>query len=695
MTKRSKATVENKSSKSTLSPTDVMPMLATLVSHPIEEEGWIYEVKWDGYRALGYMHNGVAEIRSRNNKVFTEKYYPIAGALRDWGIDAIVDGELVVLLEKGIADFSSMQNWRSEADGHLVYYVFDLLWYDGRDLMNEPLHERREILEELIEKLPAGSPIKLSEQFDTSGKEFFALADKMGLEGIMAKRLDSIYVPDHRSKDWLKIKTEKRQEAVIGGYTRNEGTSKPFSALLLGIYEGKRFVSMTPVGTGFSVKQQREILDRLKPLQIDESPFDVAPEFNKPSRFRPNPPPADVVWVKPEIVCEISYREKTPDGNIRHPSFKGIREDKKAKEVVWEIPIPPPIEKAEEKKSTANKKGKQNVSRSDVIAKVEKGDRRTLLNPTEETQVKEINGHPIKFTNLSKLYWPEDKVSKRDMLNFYYQMAPVMLPYYKGKPQTLNRFPNGIHGKTFYQKDVKGKAPGWIETFPYYSHMDQRDKEFLVITNEASILHVAGMGCIEINPWNSRVSTPDNPDWCIIDLDPDKNTFDQVIECANVTKQVLDAIGVPAYPKTSGSTGMHIYIPLGAKYTYEHCKEFGRVIAKIIHAQLPEYTSIERLVANRGGKMYIDFLQNRPQATVAGPYSLRPKPGAPVSTPLDWSEVKKGLKITDHNIHNVVHRVKEIGDIFKPVMGKGIDLKSTLKKIEIVFGMKWEFKGKL
>jgi bifunctional non-homologous end joining protein LigD len=304
--------------------------------------------------------------------------------------------------------------------------------------------------------------------------------------------------------------------------------------------------------------------------------------------------------------------------------------------------------------------------------------------------VKSVNGHQMKFTNLSKLYWPEDGVTKRDMLNYYYRMAPIMLPYYKDKPQTLNRFPNGIHGKTFYQKDVKGKAPAWVKTHPYYSNADEREKEFMVITDEAGFLYIAGLGCIEINPWNSRTQKPDNPDWCIIDLDPDKQSYDQVVETARVTKEILDAIGVPSYPKTSGSTGMHIYIPFGAKYTYEHCKEFGRVIAKLVHAQLPGITSIERIVRNRGGRLYVDFLQNRPQATVAGPYSLRPKPGAPVSMPLHWEEVKKGLKITDHNIRNAVDRVKEVGDIFKSVMGKGIDLKKAVKKVEEVFGVRWE-----
>jgi len=256
-----------------------------------------------------------------------------------------------------------------------------------------------------------------------------------------------------------------------------------------------------------------------------------------------------------------------------------------------------------------------------------------------------------------------------------------MLPYMKDRPQTLNRFPNGIYGKSFYQKDVTGKVPSWIKTHKYFSEADDREKHFLVCTDEASLLYIASLGCIEMNPWSSRSATPDNPDWCIIDLDPDKNTFDQVIEAAKVTREVLDGMGVPSYCKTSGSTGLHIYIPLGAKYDYEDSKEFGRAIAKAVHAQIPDFTSIERLTSNRKGKMYIDFLQNRPQATVAGPYSLRPKPGATVSMPLLWDEVKKGLKMTDFNIKNAVARLKETGDLFEGVLGKGVDIQKALKRL--------------
>ena len=647
-------------------------MLATLVADPVEDSGWLYEIKWDGYRAISYINKGVVEIRSRNNKSFNEKFYPVHAALQKWKINAVVDGEIVVVNDEGLPDFGDLQLWRSEADGQIALYVFDVLWLEGYDVMNLPLEERHQLLRSIIP--PDNGIIKLSEQFDTSGKDFFVLAERLGLEGIFAKRSNSIYTPGFRSKDWLKIKTEKRQEFVIGGYTKNENTSKLFSALLVGWYQDGKFHFVTPVGTGFNTAMQKDILQKLKPYVTKSCPFVEEPEYNKPSRFRPSPPRATVTWVKPKLVAEISYREVTKDGAIRHPSFKGLREDKKASEVVRERP-----KKTEQTTQPAKPiKG---------ISKPPKKERQTLLNPKEEAQTRNIGGHDLHFTNLSKVFWPKENLTKRDIINYYYQAAPYMLPYMKDRPQTLNRHPHGILGQSFYQKNVKGKVPDWIETFPYYSSTDEEQKEFFVCTNEAGLLYIASLGCIEINPWSSRTQSPDNPDWCIIDLDPDKNTFEQVITAAQVTKQILDAINVPGYCKTSGSTGLHIYIPLGAKYTYHDSKEFGRKIARLVHNEIPSFTSIERKTADRDGKMYIDFLQNRSQATVAGPYSLRPKPFAPVSMPLHWEEVKKGLKIKDHNLRNAIPRLKETGDIFKGVLGKGINMKAAIKKINSIFEM--------
>jgi bifunctional non-homologous end joining protein LigD len=651
---------------------DIKPMLATLVDKSFDEEGWLYEVKWDGYRAISYILKGTVDIRSRNNKDFNKKFYPVFNALQSWPVNAVVDGEIIVVDEHGSPDFNALQEWRSEADGQLIYYLFDLLWLEGYDLRNVPLQDRRDLLQKIT---PKENIIRLSENFTVTGTEFFSLAEKLGLEGILAKKASSVYTPDVRSKDWLKVKTLKQQEVVIAGYTRNENTSKKFSALLMGIYENKKLIFKGPVGTGFTTKMQEEILKKLKPLETTACPFSEVPDYNKPSRFRPNPPKASVTWVKPAVVAEVTYRAVTDDGSMRHPSFKGLREDKNAKEVVREkaVPVNTIIE---EDTSLLNNK---------IFTPPTKGERKTLLNPTDETQVRNINGHDLKFTNLSKIFWPEEKVTKRDLLNYYYLVTPYMLPYMKDRPQTLNRFPNGIYGKSFYQKDVTDKVPDWIETYKYFSEGDQRQKHFMVCTDEASLMYIASLGCIEMNPWSSRTQSPDNPDWCIIDLDPDKrNTFEQVIEAAQVTKQVIDALELPSYCKTSGSTGLHIYIPLEAKYTYEESKEFARSLVKIIHAQIPGYTSIERKVSDRDGKMYLDFLQNRPQATIAAPYSLRPKPGATLSMPLHWDEVKSGLKMSDFNIRNAYDRLKETGDLFKGVLGKGINIEEAMKKMNII-----------
>ena len=636
-------------------PKDLPPMLATLVDKPFDDEGWSYEIKWDGYRALAYLKNGKVELRSRNNKSF-EKYYPIYDAFKQWSVNAVIDGEVVVLNEKGQSDFGALQNWRSEADGPLIYYIFDLLWLEGRDLTGLPLPERRALLKAVV---PDDSIIRYSDSFETGGKEFFAKAQQLGLEGIMAKRTDSIYSPGARSRDWLKIKTASRQEVVIGGFTRNEDSPKLFSALLVGVFEKGRLQYTGKVGTGYTEEMQR---DMMKPLIRKESPFAIQPDINRPSRFRPDPPEATATWLKPVLVGEVAFREMTTDGVMRHPSFQGMREDKDAKEVILEKPVRIP-------------------DRAPAPVKVSDS-RKTLLNPTDETQTRKINGHDLFFTHLSKIFWPKEKYTKRDLLNYYFQVAPFILPWLRDRPQSLNRHPNGITGPGFYQKNVSGKVPDWITTFPYHSADDDKDKEFLVCTDEASLLYMVSLGCIELNPWSSRTTKPDNPDWCIIDLDPDKKTpFDKVIEAAQVTRQVLDAAGISSYCKTSGSTGLHIYFPLGAKYDYEHSKEFARVIVQRVHDEIPDYTTIERMTNARKGRMYLDFLQNRPQATIASPYSVRPKPGATVSAPLHWEEVKKGMTTGDFTIKNMPARLKEMGDLFKPVLGKGIDMEKALKKL--------------
>lgn len=698
-TTKEKAAVKKKKStaaKKSPFPSSFTPMLATLVDKPFDEPGWSYEIKWDGYRAVALMNGKKISLISRNNKSFNERFYPVLEAIKQWGLHAVVDGEIVVINDKGVADFGKLQNWRSEADGALFYYVFDILWLDGYDLTDLPLVERREILKS---NMPAEEGIiRMSESFDTSANDLLKAAGKMGIEGIMAKKAESLYTPGIRTREWLKIKTNLRHEVVIGGYTRNEGTSKAFSSLLVGVFEKGKLQYTGKIGTGFNQEQQQKMMRLFKPLVTQKSPFNAEPDVNKPSRFRPDPPHAKATWLKPKLVCEVSYREITSDGVMRHPSFEGMREDKKASDVTREVPLHVDEAIEPEKKSANDTNGKskkrkgkaktvnsanKKTSKNKLMAKPGSRERKTLLNPTDKSQVREVNGHELQFTNLSKIYWPKEKIAKRDLINYYYQAAPYILPYLKGRPQSLNRFPNGINGKSFYQKDVTGKIPDWIDTFPYRSQDEDKDKNFMVCNDEATLLYMANLGCIEINPWSSTVKKPDNPDWCIIDLDPGKRTgFEQVIEAAQVTGELLEKAGIACYPKTSGSTGIHIYIPLGAAYSYEQSKEFARLIVTLVHQQIPEFTSIERSVSGRKGKMYLDFLQNRPQATLAAPYSVRPKPGATVSMPLHWDEVKKGLTMQDFTIQNTIGLLKKRGDLFKPVLGKGINMSKAIEKLE-------------
>lgn len=672
-----------KSAPKTKIPANVKPMKATLVDEPFDEPGWLFEVKWDGYRAIANIQQDEVSLISRNNLPF-EKYYPINDALKKWGMNAVLDGELLVLNDKGISDFGAMQNWRSEADGNLVFYIFDILWYEGKNLMGLPLSERQGILQSI---LPTDNDhIRQSKVFDANGIDFFAAAERMGLEGIIAKKADSVYTSDLRSKEWLKVKVQRRQEVVIAGFTKNEGTGKSFSALVLGVYDAKgelQFVGK--VGTGFSDKLQKEMMKQFEPLITKTSPFDYEVDVDKPTRFRPKRMGAKPTWLKPELVCEVAFAEVTSDGVFRQASFKGMRTDKKAKDVVLETPVDTEETVAKGDAAEPAKKETSKMKKPDLkLEPVKSTERKTLLNPTEDTQTKKVCGHDLKFNHVTKLYWPEDKVTKGDMLNYYYKVGEYMMPYLKDRPMSLNRFPGGIHGQSFYQKNVTDKAPDWAKTFDHVTDEGKVTK-YLVGTDEASLLWMNSLGCIEINPWFSRAETPDNPDYCVIDLDPDKHTYDQVVEAARITKDILDAIDVPSYPKTSGSTGMHIYIPLEAKYTYQQSQLFANIIVKLVHKQIPDYTSLERSIAARNGKMYLDFLQNRPGATIAGPYSLRPKPGATVSMPLSWDEVKPGLTIQHFNIHNALDRLKETGDLFEGVLGEGIDLAATIQKAQSTF----------
>ncbi|ANE50657.1 DNA ligase D [Flavisolibacter tropicus] len=650
-------------------PANIKPAFATLVDEPFSDPQWLYEIKWDGYRALAYLNNTKVKLISRNNKPFTDKYAPVTAALKELGINAVFDGEIVAIDKNGLANFQLLQNWQN-APVQLQFYVFDILWLNGYDLTRLPLIERKKILCELIP--PKDLILRYSDHVIGNGSAFYKAALKQGLEGIMAKRADSIYEAGKRTADWLKIKVNKRQEVVIAGFTVPRKTRKFFGALLLGVYEDDEFVYVGHTGSGFNTKSLKEIYDRLQPLVTNKSPFKKVPKTNMPA-----------TWVKPQLVCEIKFTEWTKEHIARHPIFMGLRTDKKAKDVR--------VEK-EEKRSTIVKKAagkketktpvKRTTKKKSSLSKNSKkisGLQLQLENGANQTVT--INKIDLSLTNLDKIYWPNEGFQKIDSINHYLRMAPYILPFLLDRPHSLNRHPNGIGAPNFFQKDMKGKQPQWLETYTDYSESTKTNVEYLVCTNEASLIYMANLGCIEMNPWHSRVNSWQYPDWCLIDLDPEGVSFNTVIEVAQVIKKILDASGAKGYCKTSGATGMHIYIPLGAKYDFDQSKQLAELICKLVQQEMPNSTSMERSPAKRKEKVYLDFLQNKETQTAAAPYSIRPRQGASVSTPLHWDEVKKGLAPTDYTIKNIYERVKAEGDLFKPVLGRGINLEKVIQQL--------------
>jgi len=597
----------------------------------------------------------------------------------------LIDGEIVVLNEEGKSDFQLLQQWQKSGKGELVYYVFDLLWINGYNIMDLPLHERKEILRQI---LPDDPMIRYSDHIEETGNDFFEMATQQGLEGIMAKEIDSAYTPKIRTSQWLKIKANQRQEVVFGGFTETRGSRSHFGALVLGVYENNKLIYVGHTGSGFTEASLAATYKKLKPLITSTSPFAQKPKTNMPC-----------TWVKPQLVCEVKFSEWTKDNILRQPIFIALREDKNPKDVHKEnaVSIQSAVQEGEQEAAshkqshTSKKMQTKNVSKktgsgTTRAAKKEGATKSTspsnaLLNDSGKEQVVIINKKELTLTNLDKIYWPEEKITKREMLNYYDRIAPFILPYLKDRPQSLNRFPDGITKPGFYQKDVTGKVADWIEKHDYVSESDGEKKQYLVCTDEASLLYMANLGCIEINPWHSTTEKPENPSWCVIDLDPGKVSFDKVIEAAQVIKQLTDDLEIDTYCKTSGSTGLHIYIPLGAVYDYDQSRQLAELLVNLVHQEIPDYTSLERSPAKRKNKMYLDFLQNRSIQTIAAPYSLRPKPKATASAPLHWEEVKKGLSIQDFTIHNMYERANEVGDIFRPVLGKGINLKKVLSRI--------------
>ncbi len=608
-------------------------MLAYLVDKPFDRDGWIFEIKWDGYRAVSEIEDNNVNIYSRNDVLLNQKFMPIVRSLKKMELgNASLDGEIVVLDSEGRSDFSGLQQYIRTGRGMLVYYVFDLIYYNGFDLRGSELSFRKDILNNIFKTAPSNN-IRVSGHIENRGIDFYKAALDNRLEGIIAKDKKSLYESGKRSRQWLKIKARPLQEAVVCGYTLKEEGPNEIKSLITGVFKNGKLVFSGLVGGGLDQQEKAYLLKELSGITTATPPFEPVPKIR-----------ADLKWVKPVIVIQVEFTEWTNTGLMRQPVYKGIRIDISPQEAVFE---------------------KEN--NTDSIIFKNKGDK---IAPS------------VKLSNPDKVFWPEDGIRKGDMFDFYKKISPYLLPYITGRLQSLNRCPDGIYGQCFYHKDMDQKLSGDIKTVNIYSESRKKHINYLVCTGIDSLLYMVNLGTIEINPWLSRVDSLDYPDYGILDLDPVEISFGEVRKVALMAKEVMDSARIKAFCKTSGSKGIHLYIPLGAAYTYEQALYFLRIIAKVINDKSPQNTSLIRQPAKRRGKVYLDCYQNKKGATVAAPYCLRPKKGAPVSTPLLWEELSEDIEPVDFNMRNIFKRLDALGDIWKGLLGPGIDMAKCLERIQ-------------
>ncbi len=604
------------------------PMLATLSDALPSGSDWLYELKFDGYRALAYVRGGKCELRSRNGNDLTGRFSAVAHAVADAIVrDAVVDGEVCALDDRGHPSFSAMQ----QGSGRLVYYTFDCLEAGGVPVVARPLEERRELLAELVRP---NASVSLSAVFE-DGRALYETVERQGLEGVMAKRKGSRYAQGRRGRDWLKIKTHGRQEFVIAGYTRGTGhRSAAFGSLVLAVNDGGELRYAGNVGTGFDDREIARLLALLRPLERPESPFAEPPKMPRVRR-------GDVTWVEPRLVAEVEFSEWTHDGHVRQPSYKGLREDKAPSEVLHERPPADVV-----------RSGKRELS----------------------------------LSNLDKLFWPDEGITKGDLLEYYRSVATVLVPHLKGRPFTMRRYPDGAFGKAFFQKDAPSHMPDWIRTFS--TEVTTRSKErvqrtvsFPVVDDELALLWMVNMGCIDMNPWYSRVDRPDRPDFVLFDLDPTPEVpYGQTVEVALILKALLDGLGLESFPKTSGGKGFHVLVPLDRRSTYEDTRAFSEHVAGVIARAYPALATTAWAKSKRRGVL-IDANQNGMGKTIASVYSVRPHPGAPVSTPLAWKEVVGDLDPAAFTMGAVLERVTLQGDLFAGMLSTRQSLSKALRRL--------------
>ncbi|PYT51532.1 MAG: DNA ligase D [Acidobacteria bacterium] len=632
-------------------PSKIEPMLATLSDRPFSDPNWLFEIKWDGVRAMARIENGDLTLLSRTGTDMTKRYpelssLPNALAARE----AILDGEIVALDARGHGSFERLQermHVRAPSE-HLVaqipvvYFVFDLLYCDGYDLRKSSLIERKQLLNRVMH---TSDRFRYSDHQLEMGKELFALAEQNGLEGILAKRTDSPYVSD-RSPYWVKLKSTKTVDAVVGGWTAARTPALPFGSLLLGLYQGKKLQFIGHVGSGFDEKKLTELSGRLQELAASACPFDAVPETNeKPS------------WVSPGLVARVKFSGWTDEHSLRHPVFLALREDARPSDCQFENEVAPAVS------APAVVHSPEIVGRVlNIKAQIEA----ELFKGRAETMIIELDGKRLRLSNLNKVYFPESGHTKRNLLAYYYRMADFILPFLRDRALVLRRYPDGIKGQAFFQKDVREGLPEWFKTVPVDSEHRGVEIHYATANDRASLLFLTGLGCIDHNPWSNRYADLDHPDYFFFDLDPSDGTeFSVVVTIARALHEKLEELRLASFLKTSGATGIHIYIPVEPVYTYEQLRTFGEIIARTVTAEHPNLVTSERTVAKRpAGRVLIDVQQNAHGRPLAAAYSVRAFSQAPVSTPLLPRELRPSLRPETLNIKTVFARLKEKGDLW-------------------------------
>jgi bifunctional non-homologous end joining protein LigD len=624
-------------------------MLAMLSERPFSGKDWIYEVKYDGVRVLAYRQGETVELYARSGQMVTGRYPDMLNALRALPVkEFLIDGEIVAFDENGKPSFERLQarigltkpgDIRQAMSAVPVTGIFfDCLALEGYDLRRLPLLERKECLRLLLP--PLGS-VRYGDHVFEHGEAFFEAASAERLEGIVAKKRNSLYAGG-RSRDWIKVKCLHRQEFVIGGYTDPQGTRPYFGALHVGIYDGPRLKYVSKVGTGFDDESLKTVWKALQMLGRPTPSFEIGAPAGR-----------GVHWVEPRLVCEVRFTEWTKNGGVRHPAFLGLRTDKRPEDCRRETPVDlaPPSEA------------------------------RFIL-PGGARPAEPGATAPVKITNPKKVFWPEDGYTKADLIDYYVSMAPFLLPYLKERPVVLTRYPDGIAGKSFFQKDAPDFVPAWVRTERIYSKDAEREIDYFIVDDVETLRYVINLGTIPLHLWSARLGSLDRPDWLVLDLDPKGAPFTDVVKVARHLHRILDELGLPNYAKTSGATGLHILVPLGARYTHEEARTFARLLALLGVDAAPDLATIARPIRARGDKVYIDFGQNGHGRTIVAPFSVRPLPGAPASCPLPWEQVTARLDPRRFTIKTLPAQVAKTGDSMAPLLTGSLDMAAAIARIE-------------